>query len=231
MRIWWVPSIVGLLGCNAVFGLDERTRVAARATDAGKVPDSAVRQVADATESAMTDTSAPEETVPDDALDAGCSSGTLACNGQQPTSCADSTWQTLGDACSGTTPMCFEGMCVECQPGSTGCSGSEDAGPGDDADENTGEETGPHDGGADTGAHDGGGGGGPDVATTTRNCNAAESVCCSTGCVNGSGLMQCGGTGCSMLQGGVNACCSSGIDGTQTYCNASISNAPCRLRN
>jgi hypothetical protein len=199
MQNWWMLPVVGLLGCNAVFGLDERTFVdGVSATDSGNlagsgsssggdseavsdsgsqsgsitIPDSAVLQVADATDSAMTDASAPEDAVPNDALDAGCSSG---------------------------------------------CSGSEDAGPGNDARE-------------DTGAPDGGPDGGPDGATPITNCNAAESVCCSTGCINGSGLMQCGGTGCGSLPGGVNACCSSGIDGTQPYCNASISNAPCRLR-
>jgi hypothetical protein len=61
------------------------------------------------------------------ASDAGCATGTLSCNGQQPTICtALGTWQSVGAPCSGTTfesdPVaCVDGACVQCAPSWTRC--------------------------------------------------------------------------------------------------------------
>lgn len=59
------------------------------------------------------------------AAEAGCSTGSLSCNGQQPTTCTGGgTWQPIGNPCSGTTPACLNGSCVpsvSCTPSSLTC--------------------------------------------------------------------------------------------------------------
>ncbi len=61
----------------------------------------------------------------DGGTDAGCSTGSLSCDGQQPTTCTGAgTWQPIGNPCSGTTPACLNGACVpsvSCTPSSLLC--------------------------------------------------------------------------------------------------------------
>ena len=58
--------------------------------------------------------------------DAGCSFGTLACNGQQPELCTGSgAFSNVGAPCSGSTPECLDGACVSCSPGSLVCNGQQ----------------------------------------------------------------------------------------------------------
>jgi hypothetical protein len=57
-----------------------------------------------------------------DASDAGCTLGALSCNGAQPQICASGgTWQNVGAPCTGSTPVCLAGACVQCLPGSMEC--------------------------------------------------------------------------------------------------------------
>jgi len=63
-----------------------------------------------------------------DAPAPGCTFGDQICNGQQPEICtASGTWTDLG-TCSGSTPACLGGSCVECSPGVTACTGSTGSG-------------------------------------------------------------------------------------------------------
>jgi hypothetical protein len=44
-----------------------------------------------------------------------CAPGALGCYNQQPQSCGPTgDWQNMGNACSGTTPVCTAGSCVQC---------------------------------------------------------------------------------------------------------------------
>lgn len=55
-------------------------------------------------------------------IDSGCILGTLGCSGPQPEICTGAGgWQNVGAPCSGSTPVCLGGGCVECAPQSTQC--------------------------------------------------------------------------------------------------------------
>jgi hypothetical protein len=59
--------------------------------------------------------------------------------------------------------------------------------------------------------------------------NCGQTVCCATTCINGSGDLVCGGSGCSNLPGGSANCCSGAILQSGVYCNGDPSRAPCIL--
>ena len=59
------------------------------------------------------------------------------------------------------------------------------------------------------------------------NCNAT--VCCNLSCKTAGGAFQCGGTGCGSLPGGAGQCCTTEITNSGVICNASRSNAPCKI--
>lgn len=50
-----------------------------------------------------------------------CSTGKTRCSGSQPQVCASGEWFDSGSACSGDTPVCLNGRCVECVPGEDRC--------------------------------------------------------------------------------------------------------------
>lgn len=59
-------------------------------------------------------------------IDAGCASGSMRCSSAIPTlrqSCVAGAWVDDRDICSASTPACFSGVCVECNPGATRCTG------------------------------------------------------------------------------------------------------------
>lgn len=50
-----------------------------------------------------------------------CTTGETRCTGSQPEICADGDWFKSGSACSGSTPVCLDGRCVQCEPGAGQC--------------------------------------------------------------------------------------------------------------
>lgn len=50
-----------------------------------------------------------------------CTTGATRCSGLQPEVCASDEWFASGAACSGATPVCLNGRCVECNPGTEEC--------------------------------------------------------------------------------------------------------------
>lgn len=50
-----------------------------------------------------------------------CKTGAMRCSDSQPEVCANGEWFSSGSACSGSTPVCLEGRCVECSPGEERC--------------------------------------------------------------------------------------------------------------
>jgi hypothetical protein len=57
-------------------------------------------------------------------IDAGCPSGAARCSSMIPTlrqTCVAGAWVDDSAACSGSTPTCFSGACVACNPGATQC--------------------------------------------------------------------------------------------------------------
>lgn len=50
-----------------------------------------------------------------------CTTGAVRCSGLQPEVCASGDWFASGAACSGATPVCLNGRCVECNPGTEEC--------------------------------------------------------------------------------------------------------------
>jgi len=53
----------------------------------------------------------------------------------------------------------------------------------------------------------------------------SKNVCCMNTCINGDGLSQCGGSGCSLLEGGSSGCCTSTILNSNRHC--STHSPPC----
>jgi len=51
----------------------------------------------------------------------GCTTGAVRCSGAQPQTCVDGVWLANGSICSEALPICLEGTCVECDPGSHSC--------------------------------------------------------------------------------------------------------------
>lgn len=51
----------------------------------------------------------------------GCATGAVRCSGAQPQTCVDGVWLANGSICSEALPICLEGTCVECDPGSRSC--------------------------------------------------------------------------------------------------------------
>lgn len=66
-----------------------------------------------------------------------------------------------------------------------------------------------------------------DAKNASDNCNYSGGYCCSMSCVNSSGALQCGSTGCGSLPGGAANCCGTNILQAAVPCNADASNAPC----
>ena len=70
---------------------------------------------------------------PADASDAGdggatgCTNGATACVGSTPETCSGGQWVVADAACTGTTPVCLAGACVQCSPGTAGCDGNASA--------------------------------------------------------------------------------------------------------
>jgi hypothetical protein len=60
---------------------------------------------------------------PSDGGTDACETGATRCSGTQPQVCASGAWFDSGSACSGDTPVCLEGRCVECSPGEERCMG------------------------------------------------------------------------------------------------------------
>lgn len=54
--------------------------------------------------------------------DAGCSMSAIQCAGLQPQTCVSGVWINSGGACSGATPVCLNGACAACSPGTVQCS-------------------------------------------------------------------------------------------------------------
>lgn len=50
-----------------------------------------------------------------------CTTGETRCSGSQPEVCASDEWFPSGSLCSGETPVCLNGRCVECTPGVEEC--------------------------------------------------------------------------------------------------------------
>jgi len=106
---------VGLAGCPAFLSDDWRIVGASSGSSSG-ASGSGSGNEGDAAADAGSDASPTFS-------DAGCSAGTLACNLQQPEFCTSAgTWQNVATPCSGSTPVCLAGACVQCQPASTQCS-------------------------------------------------------------------------------------------------------------
>ena len=53
-----------------------------------------------------------------------CSGGATGCVGSTPETCSGGQWVVADASCSGATPVCLGGSCMQCTPGKTGCDGN-----------------------------------------------------------------------------------------------------------
>ncbi len=105
LLLWVIASAA--LGCSS-----SSTRVSFDA--AAHVSDEA--GVADVSK-AGADESGAMDASSTDAREARCSVGALACSGAQRQTCKGSGgWKNVGAPCSGATPVCLAGACVQCKP-------------------------------------------------------------------------------------------------------------------
>jgi len=123
-RWTWLLGMASVLStaCADIWGFDD-LRAGDASVDGGETgPDALTGEDVAVSDSGMVDSGSAESGM---VSDAGCSVGTLSCNGQQPTICTGSgTWQNVGNPCSGSTPACLNGACVQCAPSSMQCSGN-----------------------------------------------------------------------------------------------------------
>jgi len=62
----------------------------------------------------------------DDAPEGGCAAGAMRCLRLVPEVCDDAgAWESAGAECSGSTPVCLAGACVECSPDAIRCNGQQ----------------------------------------------------------------------------------------------------------